>query len=279
MYSELMKIADKPKPFEFYTAIDLWDDDHISQKMLEFHLNGDVEPASRPTNVIRRSVEWISSEFQIGPGTKLADFGCGPGLYTAPFAEIGAEVTGIDFSRRSIAYATKVAGQKRLGIDYVLGNYLEFESAKRFDVITLIYCDFCALSPGQRSKLLGIFHKHLADGGVLLFDALSAEAFKAREEVASFAKNLMGGFWSPSDYMGFMQTFLYEEQMVALDKYTIVEPDRIRVIYNWLQYFTLESISRELEENGFMVEARYANATGQAYCEDSPEMALIARKA
>ena len=278
MFNELTEIDERPRPFEFYTARELWDDEHISKKMLEFHLNGDVEPASRKTNFIKRSVEWISREFNVGPGTRLADFGCGPGLYTTPFAHRGAEVTGVDFSRRAIAHAKKSAADKGFDIDYILGNYLDFASDKRFDLITLIYCDLCPLSPSQRKGLLEIFHNHLADNGRLLLDAFTLKAFEGRQEVSTFERNLMGGFWSEEDYMGFMRTFVYEEEMVVLDKYTIVEPGKKRVIYNWLQYFTLESITQELASSGFKVEAHYANVAGDPYSDNSTEVALVARR-
>jgi SAM-dependent methyltransferase len=278
MFNELTKIDERPRPFEFYTARELWDDEHISSKMLEFHLNEDVEPASRKTSFIKRSVEWISREFNVGPRTRLADFGCGPGLYTTPFAQRGAKVTGIDFSRRAIAHARKSAGSKGFDIDYILGNYLDFASEKRFDLITLIYCDLCPLSPSQRKSLLEIFYNHLADNGRLLLDVFSLRAFEGRQEVSTFERNLMGGFWSEEDYMGFMRTFAYEEERVVLDKYTIVEPGKKRVIYNWLQYFSLESITRELESSGFEVEANYANVAGDPYDDTSNEIAIVARR-
>jgi SAM-dependent methyltransferase len=279
MYNELIKLDERPKPFECYTAKELWDDDHISKKMLEFHLNPEVEPASRKAEAIAKAARWISAEFNIGPGTRLADFGCGPGLYAVPFAQRGAAVTGIDFSRRSIAHAKNAAEEKGLNIDYVLGNYLEFTSYKRFDLITLIYCDLCALNPTQRKRLLEIFHSQLADGGRLLLDLFSLKAFEERQEASTFGRNLMGGFWSETDYMGFMRTFVYGEEKVVLDKYTIVEPDRKRVIYNWLQYFSLATIVKELEENGFKVEAHYSNVAGAPYSDNSPEIAIVASKA
>jgi len=279
MYNELLKIDERPKPFEIYTAKELWDDDHISKQMLDFHLNGDVDPASRKTDIIEKSLEWIASEFKIGPGVNVADFGCGPGLYTLPMARRGAEVTGIDFSRRSVAYAKTAADEEGLDIDYVIGNYLSYASDERFDLITLIYCDLCPLSPAQRKHLMGIFHKHLADGGSVLLDVCSMKAFEGRQESAVFGRNLMGGFWSAHDYMGFMRTFVYDDEHVVLDKYTIVEPDRNRVIYNWLQYFSVEDIGREFEENGFRVEAHFSNLAGDPYHEDSPEIAVVAKKA
>ena len=165
-----------------------------------------------------------------------------------------------------------------LDIDYILGNYLDFASEKRFDLITLIYCDLCPLSPAQRKRLMEVFHSHLANDGRLLLDVFSLKAFEGRQEVSTFGRNLMGGFWSEEDYMGFMRTFVYEEEKVVLDKYTIVEPGRERVTFNWLQYFSLASIVNELEESGFKVEAHYADVAGNPYNDNSPEIAVVARK-
>ena len=111
MYDELKKIDRIPRPFEFYTAETLWADDHISKQMLAFHLDDNSEPASRPKAFIDCSVSWLKSRFNIGPGVKIADFGCGPGLYTTRFARLGAEVTGIDFSARLINLGTQMAEQ------------------------------------------------------------------------------------------------------------------------------------------------------------------------
>jgi 2-polyprenyl-3-methyl-5-hydroxy-6-metoxy-1,4-benzoquinol methylase len=117
MFDELRKINRRPKPFEFYTADALWTDEHISQRMLEYHLNEDVDLASRNRAFVEKSADWIVSHFEVGPGKRICDFGCGPGLYTSRFAETGAEVTGVDFSKRSIDYAKQTAATKSLNID------------------------------------------------------------------------------------------------------------------------------------------------------------------
>ena len=115
MFEELEKINTRPRPFEFYTASDLWTDDHTSKQMLSFHLNKEIDVASRNAAFIERSVEWITSHFNIRAGTKIADFGCGSGLYAARLAKIQAYVTGIDFSNRSIQYAQEVANREMIG--------------------------------------------------------------------------------------------------------------------------------------------------------------------
>ncbi len=152
MFEELEKINTRPKPFEFNTVSDLWTDEYTSKQMLSFHLNEKVDISSRNAAFIERSVEWIASHFNVGAGTKIADFGCGPGLYTTRLAKKQADVTGIDFSKRSIEYAEGISEKKGLSIRYIHQNYLDFETDDRFHLILMIMCDFCALSPAQRKR-------------------------------------------------------------------------------------------------------------------------------
>ena len=119
MFYKLDEINSRPKPFQFYTADELWTNEHTSKKMLEYHLNESIDLSSRNKEFIALSANWIMSHFGIDAETKIADFGCGPGLYTVLFAERNANVTGIDFSKRSIEYARKRANQKGLDIDYI----------------------------------------------------------------------------------------------------------------------------------------------------------------
>jgi cyclopropane fatty-acyl-phospholipid synthase-like methyltransferase len=278
MFKELEDINSRPEPFQFYTAADLWTDKHTSRQMLEFHLNESVDLSSRNKKFIERSVEWIVSHFGVKEGTKIIDFGCGPGLYTTLLAERKADVTGIDFSERSIRYAKDAAAQKGLSINYIHQNYLEFETEKRFDLITMIMCDFCALSPAQREVMLSKFLRILERGGSVLLDIYSLNAFKRREEVATYQCNLLDGFWSPGKYYGFLNTFKYEKEKVVLDKYTIIEKSRMRTVYNWLQYFSQESLGTEFERNGFKIEEYHSDVAGATFNPESMEFAIVAKR-
>ncbi|MEM9544085.1 MAG: methyltransferase domain-containing protein [Cyanobacteria bacterium P01_E01_bin.42] len=278
MFEELERINERPKPFEFYTASNLWTDEHTSKQMLSFHLNETIDISSRNTQFIKRSVEWILSRFSIGKGFKIADFGCGPGLYTARLAKYGANVTGIDFSERSIEYAKEVAVHEQLNINYVQQDYLEFETDEQFDLVLMIMCDLCALSPTQRKGILSKFHKILKPNGSVLLDVYSLSAFEQKEEISIYEINQLNGFWSANQYYGFLNTFKYNEAKVTLDKYTIIELNRTRTIYNWLQYFVPEDIEKEFKAAGFSVEGFYADVAGSAYDKKSSEFAAIARK-
>jgi 2-polyprenyl-3-methyl-5-hydroxy-6-metoxy-1,4-benzoquinol methylase len=279
MFEKLKEINSRPTPFQFYTAEELWTAEHTSKKMLEYHLNETIDLSSRNKDFINRSVKWMISRFDIKANTSIADFGCGPGLYTTLFAENNANVTGIDFSIRSIEYAKKVADQKGLDITYHHQNYLKFETEKRFDLITMIFCDYCALSPAQRKTMLAKFSSFLKHGGSLLLDVHTLNTFNSKKEVALYELNQLNGFWSPEDYYGFLNTFKYDEENVTLYKYTIIEKERTRVVYNWLQYFSQDSLREEFEENGFEAEEFYSDVAGSTFSPESPDIAIVARKA
>ena len=278
MFNKLKEINSRPHAFEFYTADELWTNEHTSKQMLKYHLNESIDAASRKMSFIERSIEWIASRFGVGKNTEIADFGCGPGLYTTLLAERGAKVTGIDFSKNSLEFAKQTATQKALAINYVHSNYLNFTTEHRFDLIIMIMCDFCALSPEQRKTLLSKFSSILKPSGRVLLDVYSLGSFDQKAESATYELNQLNGFWSPQDYYGFVNIFKYDQEKVSLDKYTIIEETQTRVVYNWLQYFSADSLTTEFEERGFKIESFLSDVAGSTFNPDSLEFAVIAKK-
>jgi len=278
MYAQLKEINHKPKPFEFYTAESLWADPHTSEQMLSYHLNEDVDLASRNKMFLEKSINWIIFNFSLGEQTKICDFGCGPGLYTSAFALTGAKVTGVDFSKNSLEYAKTHAKKESLNINYVFQNYLEYEPKEQYDIITMIMCDFCALSPIQRKKMLEKFHRLLNDGGRILLDVYSLKGFEERTETSLYEHMQLQGFWSKYDYYGFLNTFKYDAEKVVLDKYTIIEEEGSKVVYNWLQYFSEDMLSNELKDAGLNIQAIYDDVAGSNYSKNSTEFAVVATK-
>jgi len=279
MFAELEEIHRKPAVFEVYTAKDLWTEAHRSEQMLGFHLNESVDISSRKTAFIDQSCSWIVDRFDLGPGKSVCDFGCGPGLYTSRFAQSGAQVTGLDFSSRPLRYARDHADQNGLSINYVCTDYLGYDPDTRFDLVTMIMCDFCALSPAQRQSLLARFSQCLTEAGAILLDVYSMAAFDARDNATVLEKNQLGHFWRQEDYYCFVNTFKYEEEAVVLDKYSIFsETGRSETVYNWLQYFSPDSLGQEIAAAGLRVRDLYKDVSGQPYSETHPEFAIVATK-
>lgn len=274
MFKELNNITTKPPVWSRYTADILWTDDHIAKQMLAFHLNPEVSVASRTKSFIDKSVEWLVSEFTLNSASKVIDFGCGPGLYTERLKSKGiGTVVGVDFSPNSINYAKRQAEQNQLDIEYHLSNYLDFSDLRNFDLISLVMCDFCALSPEQRSRLLEKFKAMLDDDGVIALDVYTTSRFDKQSESLSLEKNAMNSFWSESDYWCIQSTFLYSDSLVTLDKYVLIEESKEWTVFNWLQHFNLEMLKGELEAHDLMIKKVYNNLCGEPFSKGD-EMAL-----
>ena len=66
---------------------------------------------------------------------KILDVGCGGGLLSEPMSRLGAEVTGIDASKKNIEVAKIHAQKNNLKIKYVWGSPDNYKTDTKFDVI------------------------------------------------------------------------------------------------------------------------------------------------
>jgi SAM-dependent methyltransferase len=274
VYDLLFELSQRPQPFSRYTAKELWTRPHLAGQMLRYHLSQETELASRPTDTIGRVVGWIDAQIPLN-GLRLCDLGCGPGLYSQRFAALGAEVTGVDFSKHSLDYARSHGEHP---VRYIEADYLTDELPGGFDLITLIYYDLCPLSPEHRGALLGRAMNMLAPGGRLVMDVVGTGALDGREDSLVLEHRLMGGFWAAGDYVGIHRAHVYPEERLSLDHYLIVEPDQAWQIFNWLQYFTPQSIEAELNAAGFKIEQIAGDLTGAPLVPDGDSIGIIAVK-
>ena len=65
---------------------------------------------------------------------------------------------------------------------------------------------------------------------------------------------------------------------MVLDKYTLIESSRIKNIYNWLQYFSPESLEIEFVNNGFVIKSFCRDVAGSQFDPESDEFAVIAER-
>ena len=65
----------------------------------------------------------------------ILDIGCGGGLLSEPMSRLGANVVGIDASKKNIEIAKFHAKKSRLKIDYICASPETLKTKKKFDVI------------------------------------------------------------------------------------------------------------------------------------------------
>ena len=273
-FEKLKPYLEKPAPFTPGEPL-FWDDPHISAQMLNAHLNPTNDAASRRPGTITATVDWLIGEIDLKPGDSVIDLGCGPGLYASRFAQRGLKVTGVDYSKRSIAYAEGFAKENGLDIEYRYQNYLELTDENRFDAALLIYGDFCPLSPEQRSELLTNIHRALKPGGYFVLDVTTRHHRRKYGNQNNWYA-VKSGFWKPGPHLVLEDGIDYPEESIYLDQAIVIEDGGNTTVYrNWFQDYSLEMITKELNAGGFAVIAAGNDLAGTLYTEDSEWIGLI----
>ena len=77
----------------------------------------------------------LQGKDKILSGIKILDIGCGGGLLSEPMSRLGAEVFGMDASKKNIEIAKLHAKKSNLNIEYFCSSPEKFKTDIKFDVI------------------------------------------------------------------------------------------------------------------------------------------------
>lgn len=266
----------KPQIWEKSTS-KFWDDEYISRQMLGFHLDPHLESASKTKATISEETAFIIKQTGMDDKKTVVDLGCGPGLYVMEFAKTGADVTGIDLSKRSIDYANQHVKHLCRNAAFTQMNYLDLDFETAFDIATLIFYDFCVLNNQEQNMLLSRIHRALKNDGLFILDVITSS--RKSSESTSISIYEGGGFWSPDPYIEIYSTFLYANPETEGMQYTIIAEDgSTRIIRLFHRLFNVEEIQRLLNDHHFRVEGIYKNLKGEPLGENSETLGIIARK-
>jgi 2-polyprenyl-3-methyl-5-hydroxy-6-metoxy-1,4-benzoquinol methylase len=263
-----MKIADiinnsgKPKLYEKGDSV-MWTDSHISKQLLDVHLNSEIDLASRKTETIKSTVEWILGSADLR-NLNILDLGCGPGLYSELLAKDGHKVTGVDFSSHSIRHAKKEAEKKNLDIRYINENYMELDLEENsFDLVILIYTDFGVLLPHERDQLLEVIKKVLKPNGIFIFDVLNDKNIETKTSPKSWEVSEQG-FWKDKPYLALSESFLYEEEKLILYQHILLdEQENLNVYRFWTHFFSHPDLNEILNDHGYINVSFYEDVLPQ----------------
>lgn len=276
LFKELGKFTTKPNLYAPSTN-KFWDDEHISKGMLEAHLNPNWDAATRKTEFLDKSVNWIS---RIAPPPQyrlLLDLGCGPGLYAERFSKAGYSVTGLDFSKRSIAYAKEQTLLNHSNIEYYYQDYLSLDYEEQFDVVTLIYCDYPVLSITDRQILLRKIYRALKPNGKFILDVFTPRMRK--DESRSWFSSGADGFFSEKPHIVLDSVYQYDDDDHTELRQSIVITEDVVNCYNiWDHFFTKDALISEILPAGFKAFEIYGDIAGKEYSEDGETICAVFTK-
>lgn len=275
----LAELTDRPALYEQGTR-SFWTDPYVSRHVLDAHLDPHIDDASRTAWQIQATVERIIEHVgSTNDSPALLDIACGPGLYAEQFAARGYSVVGIDFSEQSIAHARRSASRDGLVVDYRVESFLTADLGGPYDVITLIYGEFCTLTETERRELLDRIRAALRPGGLFVFDVFTDRYVRRMRSEGDFYVSTGNGFWHPKPHIVLEQVFHYPAASASVSRYTLVEADgAYRQFLVWWRSFTNDEIHRILGEHGFAVDSAYATLWGDGQGNDDEWIGLYARK-
>lgn len=268
-----------PEPFEPSEA-PFWDDPHIAVSLLATHLDETSALASRTGAELDRAVAALAARGLAGPGARVLDLGCGPGLVATRLARLGCEVTGLDLSRSSLAYARAAAERDGLAIEYRRADFLELDDVARYDLVLQSYGEISTFAPAVRDDLLARVRRALAPGGAFVFDASTPVLHPptGRRWEASD-----GGFWRPGPHVVLEERFVTpadDGTQLACDQYVVVDGrggGTVTTYRMWFHDHTPASLVAVLEAAGFAVEHLWGALTGEPVTDDGGWLAVVAR--
>jgi SAM-dependent methyltransferase len=119
-----------------------------------------------------QEVDFLVDTFELAPGGRVLDVGCGPGRHARALGELGIEVVGIDISQRFVDLATDGAPA---GVTFRRMDARQLRFDAEFDLaISLCQGAFGLVGPGPDADVLAGMARAVRPGGHVAVSAFSS---------------------------------------------------------------------------------------------------------
>jgi SAM-dependent methyltransferase len=217
-----------------------------------------------------KEVSALVSLLELDTPMKILDLACGFGRHTNRLAALGHTMTGVDLTPGFLDIARIDASQRKVDVDYIQADMRTPIFEDEFDRVMLLFTAFGYFSDEENLKVLVNVCKALKQGGLLIFDSPSRDAFL--KDVRPFSVmekegNLM------IDRMTFdsLQGRIYNKRIVFRNGVRKDKPYFTR-LYN------PQEIKVLLTQAGLKLQHFYGSWDGSEYKSESHRMIVIAEK-
>ncbi|MCO4365753.1 class I SAM-dependent methyltransferase [Staphylococcus agnetis] len=250
----MQQILNHLKSYEAFEAgaDNIW----TSKKFEEFVLKSYVDPSIPGGG---QTLEDTSDLFNTLDNLKfvnrvnLLDIGCGVGTHCEEFNSRGFNVTGIDISKKAIDYAKEQNYNLNADIKYICGDIFKTRFKNKFEIVTILYKTLATFSEVDRKVLMNKIKSILSSEGLLIFDVPSIEEFKSYNEINLWTTLPKNNIILKEELINLISVKKYPKNILLNQNIYMTEKNEIFAFNDWLQFFALEGIKKECEDNGFEV--------------------------
>lgn len=269
----LLNFLETPKPFQTVEN-NLWKNERVSDFIFDAHFNNNVYGGSKDEVFIEQAVQFIHSIIYSNSSKSVLDLGCGPGLYSLRIAAKGLDVVGVDFSSRSIEYANKHNFFQNLR--YFENDILHFKMNERFDFCLLLFRIYNTFSENDRKRLLQNIRQHLNTDGYFLLDVPSEQLFSLENNLNIWNYDL--DFKYSSEKWAHLYSKIIYPNKLVLNRSIYIFNDKQLLFYDWVQFFSVSEIKKELINSGFKIVSVYNDINGGDFTSSSENIAVLCQK-
>ncbi len=272
--------GNRPIPFAYKGNLP-YDDAEFGQRMLARMLDEEDAAGSRRSAERALQIDWLTQKLNLKPKTTLFDVTCGAGLYSAPFAERGVHVTGIDFSSILIDYAKKLSREKNVAerCQFVWQDIHTMAfTGREFDAAILLYGQLAVMTQEEAQAILGQIAASLRDGGKLCLEMLNPEKVDKTNSTWWFTDD--DGLWGDAPFLHLGERIWNEEAQTSLERYHILhlETGEIDEILLGDRVYSAETLTTMLHNTGFSTVKTYPSWDGLSLYDANEWIVYIATK-
>ncbi len=200
-------------------------------------------------------VEFLTAEFDLQPGARLLDVGCGFGRHSVALADRGFAVTGIDPAEAMVAAAKARAAQFGVSVEFLQARGDRYNATEQFDLAICLFTTLGQIGDdGVNEALVPQVFDNLRPGGLFAVEVPQRDPtikdLKSSDKVGE------------GDRYTLIQREYHPAEKTVTQTFTKITPEDTR---NYLLAYRLYSepeLRALLTEAGFVIQAAYGDYAG-----------------
>jgi SAM-dependent methyltransferase len=241
-----------------------WYEDWFDEDYLELYADRDEAEA-------RHFVQTIWSRLGLKPGIHIADLPCGPGRHSKTFAELGAQVTGLDLSWVMIDHAEKLAANLIPRPRFLKGDLRVLPFASEFDLVVNLFTSFGYFEDEPNNEqVFSELSRVLIPSGTLLIDVINPPWLLDHFTPENLIKTSS------------LEAVIHKELIHGGRRITkqihLTHNGESRDIVEAVNLYDTEDLNSLAARHGLVPFDLWGNYDGAPYTENSPRLVFLARK-